>query len=223
MRKLVLGMTLLACGCVQHTFVPGPGMSAASLKSDSAQCRLFARGMKTGFAFQASGSPKFVAASTGGAAIGYAIGSAIEQNSNFNDCMEARGWLVADGQRPVAAVTVAPTATPEQPPEATTLVSVTEQPPNTSRRRRFLVRAIDVPFVINDFRPPHGVMILEVGNGGAASSAGLQERDVILDLNGSPTDNLEDLQRALDLIGPNITVMANIRRDGKEMPVAVHF
>ena len=90
-RKLVLGMTFLACGREQHTFVPGPGMSAASLEFGLCSMSSFCGGMKTGFAFQASGSPKFVAASTGGAAIGYAIGSAIEQNSNFNDCMEARG------------------------------------------------------------------------------------------------------------------------------------
>jgi hypothetical protein len=102
MRKLILGAALLLGGCVTHTFAPGPGMSAINFEPDSAQCRLIARGLETGFNFAASGSPKFVAASTGGAALGYAISSAVEQNSNFNDCMEARGWRVVDGQQPVA-------------------------------------------------------------------------------------------------------------------------
>ena len=81
----LIALPLLLGGCVQHAFAPGPGMSAADFEPDSAQCRLFARGARSGFAFGAVGSPKFVGASMGGAALGYAIGSAVEMNQNFND------------------------------------------------------------------------------------------------------------------------------------------
>lgn len=209
-RKLVLGIVLFLGGCVTHTIAPGPGMSAINLEPNSAQCRLFARGAKTGFGFAASGSPKFVAASTAGAALGYAIGSAVEQNANFNDCMEARGWRVADGQQPVA-VAAAP------------ILSTAAQAPPEIQRRQLLIRAIDVNFVTGDFRPPHGVMILEVGTEGAAASAGLLERDVILDFNGSQIVNVGDMQQALALIGPDRMVTAHIERDGKVRPISLHF
>jgi S1-C subfamily serine protease len=198
-------------------------MSSMDFEPEAARCRLFARGVQPDFAFQASGSPKFVAASTGGAAIGYAIDSAVRQNLNFNDCMEARGWRVADGQQPVAVATAATTAIPEQPSAIATLVSTTEQSAPRSPRRAFLVEVADVPFEVSDFLPPHGVMILRVGAGGAGSSAGLQERDVILDFNGSPIANVGELLRVLGSVGPNSTVVANIRRDNEERQVVIHF
>jgi hypothetical protein len=88
---------LLLGGCVTHTFAPGPGMSGADFEPESARCRLFARGADPGFAFGAFGSPSFVAATMVGGAIGGVIGSAVRENRNYNDCMQARGWRVADG------------------------------------------------------------------------------------------------------------------------------
>jgi hypothetical protein len=35
----------------------------------------------------------------GSAALGYGIASAIEENQNFNDCMQAKGWRVVDEQQ----------------------------------------------------------------------------------------------------------------------------
>jgi hypothetical protein len=72
-------------------------MSALDFEPNSAQCRLFARGSQRDFAFSAAGSRQYVAGATLGAALGYGVASAIEQNQNLNDCMIARGWRVADG------------------------------------------------------------------------------------------------------------------------------
>lgn len=60
-----------------------------------------ARHGATGIA--AYGSVKFVAA----AAIGNAIGNAFRETADFNDCMQASGFLIADGQ-PVQPVAYAP-------------------------------------------------------------------------------------------------------------------
>jgi hypothetical protein len=222
-RKIVLGLVLLLGGCVTHTFAPGPGMSSINFGPDSARCRIMARGATRDFQVAAFGSPKFVAASTGGAALGYAIGSAVEQNSNFNDCMEANGWRIADGQQPATVTTAANTVVSAQLPEAPTILSTTSQPVPEIQRRQFLVRAIDVNFVTRDFRPPHGVMILEVGRGGSAESAGFLERDVILDFDSLQIVNISDLQQALAPLGPNSAVIAHVERDGKIRPVSIHF
>ena len=77
-------------GCTTHTWAPGPGINPASFSAAKAQCSLFAR--HSGGGFSASGSAKFVA----GAALGYGIGDAVRQNDDFNDCMLAGGWQIAD-------------------------------------------------------------------------------------------------------------------------------
>ena len=64
-----------------------PGGTQAEFNQDSARCRLLARGMNSGD-FYAEGSPKFVAA----AALGNAIGTAINQQGNYRDCMMAVGY-----------------------------------------------------------------------------------------------------------------------------------
>src|SRR5690242_210405 len=99
--SLLLPLALLSA-CVQHTYAPGPGMSSLDFEPDSARCRLFARGSQSGYAFGASGSQQFVAGATVGAAIGYGIAAAVERNQNFNDCMQARGWRIADGSPPTS-------------------------------------------------------------------------------------------------------------------------
>lgn len=88
-------------------------MLASDFEAQSAQCRLFASGDAPGFAFAASGLPKFVGASMGGAALGYAIGSEIRMNQKSNDCMIARGWAVTDGKssEPAMAGSVATSPT----------------------------------------------------------------------------------------------------------------
>jgi hypothetical protein len=239
MRRLgcLLVVTLLA-GCVTHTFAPGSGMSASDFEPDSAQCRLFARGSRTGFAFGAAGSPKFVGAAMGGAALGYAIGSAIEKNQNFNDCMQAHGWRVTDGQQASDPSMVARLANAEPPQSAPPSV----QPPFTpmtgqpsivlastsapAARNLLYIRAATVtPEMARDVRldPPRGVMVLSVGTTGAAMAAGMLERDVILDFNGSPVSGESDMQRSLAAVAPGSTIIADIWRNGTERPITIHF
>ena len=54
--------------------------------------------------------------------LGYAIGSAVEMNQNFNDCLEARGWRIADGNPPArgpmaASLVPSEPATPSPAPQ----------------------------------------------------------------------------------------------------------
>jgi hypothetical protein len=77
-------------------------MSAADVEPAKARCSLVARHGGSGFA--AYGSPSFVL----GAAIGDAIGEGIRAQQDFNDCMEASGWRIADGQTAAAPSVAAP-------------------------------------------------------------------------------------------------------------------
>jgi hypothetical protein len=107
-------MALSLGGCVSHTWVAGPD-AHATFEEQTAQCRIIARHGETGF--YAYGSASYVA----GAAIGNAIGNAVQANADFNDCMAANGWEVAD-QSPAAVPTAAPIAltasAPTPPPPA---------------------------------------------------------------------------------------------------------
>ena len=240
--RCIVILPLMLAGCVQHTFAPGPGMSAGDFAPEFAQCRLFARGARSGFGFAAAGSPQFVGASMGGAALGYAIGSAIEMNRNFNDCMEARGWRIADhtqsAQGPMAAAlaTPKPPASPPATPAAApqlSLVAAANQPPTVLatttapvRRIDLLVRGVDVTAALADalhLSPPRGVMIMSVGTGGAAMAAGLHEGDVILDFYGSPVTGVSDMQRSLNQVAPGTTVEARVWRNGAERSVEGPF
>ncbi len=115
-------------GCVSHAWVAGPDVHA-TLAEQTAQCRIIAR--HGGSGFYASGSPGFVA----GAAIGNAIGNAVQANADFNDCMAANGWEVADQQSaavpivvPPAPVAVAPSSPMTLPVTRSSVVSRTAVP-----------------------------------------------------------------------------------------------
>lgn len=244
MRKILpvsLSLLLLG-GCVQHTFAPGPGLSSNDFGPDSARCRLFARGSQSGFAFGAAGSPKFVGAAMGGAAVGYAISSAVERNQNFNDCMMARGWVVADGTASTTDAAMGakllptdhPATAPAIPSSSPIIQAATVSAPvvpaasyNTAvTRREMRVQAIDVTPAIassEDLNPPRGVAVIAVYSGGAASMAGVQTGDVILAFNGSPVTGVADMQRALDGIAPNTTVTATVWRNSAERSIAMQF
>jgi len=88
---LLVSAVIGLSGCAQHTWIPGPGRSASEFEPTSAQCRMAAR--NGGGGFVAVGRPAFVA----GAALGNAIGQGIRAQNDFNDCMSASGFLVADG------------------------------------------------------------------------------------------------------------------------------
>jgi hypothetical protein len=80
---------LLLAGCATHTWAPGPD-AKGTFEEAKAQCQLMAR--HSGGSYYASGTPSFVAGATAGAA----IGEAIRTQADFNDCMSASGWTVAD-------------------------------------------------------------------------------------------------------------------------------
>jgi hypothetical protein len=101
MRAAALLMLVLSLGgCAAHTWAPGPGMSAADFEPAKARCSLLAR--HSGGDFAAFGSESYVA----GAALGHAIGESAQAQRDFNDCMLAAGWRIAD--QPAAAAAAAP-------------------------------------------------------------------------------------------------------------------
>ena len=89
MRAVILVLTLMLGACATHTWAPGPD-AKGTYEEASAQCSLMAR--HSGGGFYASGTERQVAAAT----LGYALGEAIRTQTDFNDCMSASGWVVAD-------------------------------------------------------------------------------------------------------------------------------
>ena len=87
--KVILSLSLFLAGC-SHNWAPRPGVDAATFERTKAQCSIMARHGGSGFA--AAGSVKFVVA----AEVGNAIGEAFRAQADFNDCMVASGWQVAD-------------------------------------------------------------------------------------------------------------------------------
>lgn len=135
---VVLGIGLLSLGaCAQHTYAPGPGMSASDLGPDSGRCHLLAHMTRPAMAFGASGSQKFVAVASAAAVVGGVIGTAIHDSETYDDCMQAHGWRVADapaqppstayGAPPVAPLTPV-AATPLPAPDITVASSSSTEP-----------------------------------------------------------------------------------------------
>jgi hypothetical protein len=123
-RPAVLLMLVLSMGaCVAHNWAPGPGVSAADFEPAKARCSLLAR--HSGSDFAAFGSLSYVA----GAALGHAIGESVRTQRDFNDCMLASGWRIADqpagapeapavAAAPPVALSVPASAAPATPPAA---------------------------------------------------------------------------------------------------------
>lgn len=80
---------MFLAGCASHQWAPGPD-AKGTFEEANARCSLLAR--HSGGGFYAQGSARFVA----GAALGAAVGDAIRANGDYNDCMAATGWVVAD-------------------------------------------------------------------------------------------------------------------------------
>ena len=92
--KIALLVTAVVAlsGCVQHQWAYGP-TAKMPFEQASGECKLMAMGAeKDHFAF---GRPAFVI----GAGIGSAIGNAVRVNVAYNACMQAQGFVVADGQQ----------------------------------------------------------------------------------------------------------------------------
>jgi hypothetical protein len=87
---LAAGVSLGACAV--HNWEPGPGVDAADFDAARARCSIFAR--HSGGGFVAIGSENYVA----GATLGHAIGETVRTQRDFNDCMLASGWRIADAR-----------------------------------------------------------------------------------------------------------------------------
>ncbi len=72
-----------------------------------------------------------------------------------------------------------------------------------------------------DLDKAEGILVAEVGNDSPAGSAGLQQGDVILSLNGTLIDNVADLRNKIAMIAPKTTISLKIIRNGqhKTLPV----
>ena len=68
---------------------------------------------------------------------------------------------------------------------------------------------------------PTGARIEEVVKGGAADRAGLQAKDIIIDLGGYEVSNITDLTRALRNFKADDTTTVTILRNGKEMTLEI--
>ena len=69
---------------------------------------------------------------------------------------------------------------------------------------------------------PSGVGVIQVAPGGPAARAGIQERDVIVSLDGTPVASVEDLQRFLGRVPIGSTVRIGVlRRGGQQELTAV--
>jgi hypothetical protein len=221
-----LGLLCLLGACANHTWAPGPGKSASELGPDSAKCRIFARGANPGFSYEASGSPKFVAGSTAGAAVGYGIVTAINTNENFNDCMETNGWLIADGAPPAPAPLFNEGSADGRvevsaQPLAASLVDAPAAP-----RRAFGIRVITVPAEMSGWLhmdAPNGLLVLGVIPGGVAAGAGVRTDDVLLTLANAPVTTTEDLNAALAAVHGQDVVAAEILRNGQRQSVRLTF
>jgi hypothetical protein len=105
----LIAVVLMLAGCATHTWVPGPDVRGTFGEADG-RCKLLAN--NTGGGFYAQGSQQFVA----GAALGAAIGQAVKAQNNYNACMEANGWEIADEGRPPTPASYAPPASYTSPP-----------------------------------------------------------------------------------------------------------
>lgn len=87
MRKILIVAALLGlAGCTTYTWAPGPDVQGTQAEA-AANCRLMAR--HSGGGFYAQGTPRYVA----GATLGFAIVDAVRTQADFNDCMQAGGWV----------------------------------------------------------------------------------------------------------------------------------
>jgi len=88
--------TMLLCGCVAHTWAPGPQVTG-NFGAVSGHCKLLAMGASSGGGYvAAAGNPRFVGAFVGASVLAGAIGSAVSQQNAYNACMEANGFVIAD-------------------------------------------------------------------------------------------------------------------------------
>ena len=134
----ILGVSAISLGaCANHTYAPGPGMSAASFGPKSARCKLFAEGTRPNTSFEAYGSPRTVAVESGAALLLGGIATAVHDSETYDNCMQAQGWVVTDNAtagtnaaRPIAMTGVVQQPVTQSPlPMPSAIPTVTAPPP----------------------------------------------------------------------------------------------
>jgi len=216
----------LLTACANHTFAPGPGKSAFDYDPDSAQCRLFARGANPAFNFAASGTPGFVAASSAGAAIGYGIATAIRTNENYNDCMQAIGWRIADGVQPTMMPPPESSAPNTSAPVFTAPLEASSASAPSTQRHALGVAVMPVPYEMTGWlhmESPTGLFVLNVETAGVAAAAGLRPNDVLLTFADEPLKARNDIKTALASVHAGEAITVEIWRDGKKQSVNLEF
>ncbi|MBD3336776.1 MAG: Do family serine endopeptidase [Candidatus Eisenbacteria bacterium] len=70
---------------------------------------------------------------------------------------------------------------------------------------------------------PQGALVSQVNEGGPADEAGVQERDLILELNGVPVEDVQDLRLRIAGTPPGTIVALLVLRDGREERIEVEL
>ncbi|GAA0579278.1 hypothetical protein GCM10009416_17100 [Craurococcus roseus] len=96
---------------------------------------------------------------------------------------------------------------------------------NAEARRKLLVRVDHLPAEAGspDPRAVRGLVVLDVLPGGVGSSADLRPGDVIVALDGAPVATVEDMRYKLGTVEANRTVIATVRRDGRDRLAPLRF
>jgi hypothetical protein len=98
-----LTLCILAGGCVP-TVWSRPETTQAQFGVDNARCRLTSKALNPDDGFSARGSAAFVI----GATVLHGIGRAAVRQSDFNDCMQANGYVAGAPGTPAAAAAPVP-------------------------------------------------------------------------------------------------------------------
>ncbi len=68
-----------------------------------------------------------------------------------------------------------------------------------------------------------GALLGDVTPGSPAAQAGLKKGDIVVELNGQPVSNANDLRLRVGNMEPNGTITMKVLRDGKQMDVSMHL
>src|SRR5437870_2655223 len=100
-----LALCVFASGCAPTVWYR-PETTQAQSGVDNARCRLASKALNPDDGFSARGSAAFVV----GATVLHGIGQAAVRQSDFNDCMQANGYVAGAPGAPAAAAAPAPLA-----------------------------------------------------------------------------------------------------------------